>query len=174
MTNRQYLRRVAILCCHCLRNLAFHRAGWKGKRKTFTGQFWTNANSNFLDICVLEWCKLFGDHRSKHYWRKAVSNPDVFFREQLRAAGITEDELTDHIKAMRTYRDRFVAHLDTDEGMQIPDLTVTLKTVSFLYDYILENEGHPEFFSDAIGSASTFYNRFLEEGERAYRHERAT
>ena len=159
---------MAILCCHCLRNLAFYRAGWKGKKAIFGGDFWTNANGNFLDICVLEWCKLFADQRGKHYWRKAISQPDAFFQELLRVVGVTEAELNRHIQEMRTYRDKFVAHLDSDEEMQIPDLTVTLKSVSFLYDYLLENEGEPEFFPDATKPASAFYGRFLEEGKRVY------
>lgn len=167
-TCKQHLRRVAILCCHCLRNLAFYRAGWRGKKAIFEGQFWTNVNGNFLDICVLEWCKLFGDKHGKHYWRKAISKHDTFFRKLLRTSGVTELELNGHIQEMRTYRNKFVAHLDSDEVMHIPDLTLTLKSVSFLYDYLLANEGQPEFFADATKPASAFYKTYLEEGKKAY------
>ncbi|MBI2059330.1 MAG: hypothetical protein HYT87_06105 [Nitrospirae bacterium] len=160
---------MAILCCHCLRNLAFYRAGWRGRTPIFGGQFWRSVNGNFLDVCVLEWCKLFGDERGKHYWRKVISHPDAFFQELLGEIGVAESKLDEHIKEMRTYRDKFVAHLDDEEVMQIPTLTITLKSVSCLYDYLLANEGEPEFFSDAIKYASTFYRRFLVEGEKAYK-----
>ena len=168
MTHKQRLRRAAILCCHCLRNLAFYKAGWHRGAPKFKGQFWTNANGNFLDICVLEWCKLFGDKSGKHYWRKIISEPEAFFQGFLDKAGITESEFNDHIKEMRTYRDKFVAHLDSEEIMQIPTLSITLKSASYLYDYLLANEGEPGTFDDAPKNASTFYNRFLKDGKKTY------
>jgi hypothetical protein len=70
MKQKQYLRRVATLCLYYLRHMAFYRAGWRGGSLVFRSQFWVAVNGNFLDICVLEWCKLFGDKRSKHYWEK--------------------------------------------------------------------------------------------------------
>ncbi|WP_136524546.1 hypothetical protein [Geomonas ferrireducens] len=90
MTRSQHLRRVAILCCHCLRNLAFYKAGWHNGKSKLKGQFGRNVNSNFLDIAVLEWCKLFADTRGKHFWRKAISG-DVSFQNSLLAElGLTE------------------------------------------------------------------------------------
>ncbi len=66
MTRRERLRQVKILCCHFLRNLAFYKAGWRKGELIFKDQFWVNANGNFIDVCVLEWCKLFGDKRGQH------------------------------------------------------------------------------------------------------------
>ena len=40
--------------------------------------FWRQANANFLDMCVLEWCKLFGDPKGEHYWGRIVSDAAVF------------------------------------------------------------------------------------------------
>src|SRR5271165_4315169 len=63
------LRRVLVLCCYFVQNLAFYRAGWDNKIfRRYRSQFWVTANGNFLDHCVLEWCKLFGDERGEHYW----------------------------------------------------------------------------------------------------------
>jgi hypothetical protein len=52
-----------------MRNLAFHRAGMSSvvQAKLLDpyshqhGAFWREAHANFFDICVLDWCKLFGD-----------------------------------------------------------------------------------------------------------------
>jgi hypothetical protein len=41
-------------------------------------QFWVIINGNFLDIAVLEWCKLFGDTRGKHYFGKVISDVPAF------------------------------------------------------------------------------------------------
>jgi hypothetical protein len=64
-------RRVVRLCCSFMRNLAFHRAGMQGEvqfnlfaRTHPQGAFWREAHGNFIDICVLDWCKLFADLNS--------------------------------------------------------------------------------------------------------------
>ena len=82
--------------------------------------------------------------------------------------GVTKAQFGSYIQEMRTYRDKFVAHLDSDEVAHVPDLTMTLESVSFLYDYILGNEGPPNFFPDAIKPATALYKKFLEEGKKAY------
>ncbi|MFL9998747.1 hypothetical protein PQR34_45335, partial [Paraburkholderia sediminicola] len=89
MTRRQRLRRAGILCCHFLRNLAFYKAGWKKGEPIRAGQFWINANGNFLDICVLEWCKLFADKKAKQGWRRVVSDPITFYAGLLESLGLT-------------------------------------------------------------------------------------
>lgn len=168
MTRKQRLRRVAILCCHCLRNLAFYRAGWRKGKPIFQGQFLVNANGNFLNTCVLEWCKLFGDSRALHYWKKVISDPERFFGGLLRELRMEETDLENYVKEMRTYRDKFVAHLDSEEVMYPPKLDVMKKSVTYLYGYLLENEDEEDFFHDAPTNAAAFYRRFLLEGREAY------
>jgi hypothetical protein len=79
-------RRVILLCCGFIRNLAFHRAGLQDKVRDDLlnhhyrpeGEFWIQVHGNFLDACVLDWCKLFADLKGKHHWRRVVDNPDRF------------------------------------------------------------------------------------------------
>lgn len=162
------LRRVALLCCHCLRNLAFYRSGWSVGSPIFKGQFLINANSNFLDISVLEWCKLFGDVKGKYNWRKVISNSEYFYGEMLNRIEVNEIEFNGHMKKMRTYRDKFIAHLDSDPLMHIPELDISLHSVSFLYDYLIANEGEPMLFVDAPKNAASFYTRYFNEGKETY------
>ncbi len=169
MTRRTHLRRVAILCCHCLRNLAFYKAGWRKGDLIIQDDFWVNVNGNFLDMSILEWCKLFADQRGKHYWRKVVSNPIVFYSGMLHELGIPESKFEAFTNEMRTYRDKFVAHLDSEEIMHIPNnLILTQKTVSYLYDYILGNEDEGDFFIDAEKRATNFYQHYLRYGKTVY------
>ncbi len=168
MTRRQLLRRVGILCCHFLRNLAFYKAGWRKGELIFKDQFWVNANGNFLDICVLEWCKLFGDKRGKQHWRKVITNQDSFFDGLLQAVKLTEAEFEAYIQEMRAYRDKFVAHLDAEEVMHPPKLRAARKSVAFLYDYLLSNEEEDACFHDAPPKASQFYENFACQGKRVY------
>ena len=168
MIRRQRLRRVGILCCHCLRNLAFYKAGWRYRELIFTDQFWVNVNSNFFDVCVLEWCKLFGDKRGQHNWRKIITNQTAFFAGLLYAIGQTEAEFDSYIKEMKTYRDRFIAHLDSEEKMSIPKLRVARKSVSYLYCYLVANEEEDNCFCDAPANASCFYKQFYSQGRTVY------
>ena len=168
MTRRQRLRRVAIICCHCLRNLAFYRSGRQGNSLVFKEHFWVNVNNNFLDICVLEWCKVFGDKHGMHYWGKVISDPDIFYSDLLDTLNINDSQFNLYAIEMRTYRDKFVAHLDSDEIMHIPTLTIAEKSISYLYDYLRAHEDDGNFFIDAPIKAATFYADRMKEGKLVY------
>ncbi len=175
MTRKQRLRRVATLCCHCLRNLAFYRAGSRRNIPVFEKQFWVNANGNFLDIFVMEWCKLFADSSGKHSWQNVIRDQEGFFNGVLQELKTTETEFENYITEMRSYRDKFVAHLDSKETMHIPKLEVAQNSVSYLYDYLRTYEDEGNFFVDAPKKASTFYEDYLEEGKLVYdEHARLT
>ena len=79
LTRRQRLRRVGILCCHTLRNLAYYRAWFDAGKPRADENFWVSANGNFADITVLEWCKLFADERGKHHWAKVIKESGIKF-----------------------------------------------------------------------------------------------
>lgn len=168
MTRKKRLRRVGILCCHCLRNIAFYKAGWRDGALKLDDQFWINVNSNFLDIAVLEWCKLFADSQGKHFWRKVISDPVTFWHGFLEKLGLHEAGFQEYVKVMRTYRDKFVAHLDTKDTMNIPKLKVSINSTMYLYDYLLAHEEEDDCLSDGPRSASSFYNRFFDHGTSVY------
>src|SRR5712692_8894779 len=93
MTRRDRLRRDLLLCIQCLRNLAYRRAGWHaGRLRLNDRQFWRTVNGNFLDVCVLEWCKVFGSKRDPHCWRNFVSDPSGFKTDLLRHLSLDEAE----------------------------------------------------------------------------------
>ena len=168
MTRTNRLRRVGILCCHCLRNLAFRNAGWRKGAFLLTEQFWINANGNFLDIAVLEWCKLFADTHGKHFWSKVVTQKQDFNRGLLKTLDATQADFEAYVQEVKTYRDKFIAHLDDDEIMQIPLLGFMRKSVSYLYDYILANEDDGNVFSDAPTNSGNHYSKYFKEGKAAY------
>lgn len=169
MTRKQRLRRVALLCCHFLRNLAYYQAGWHEKALVYDDEFWKTANGNFLDICVLEWCKLFGDVHEKQYWGKVIIDTPQFFEGLLDEIGLSQGELETYVEEMREYRDKFVAHLDSDLVMDIPKLSFAQKSASYLYDYLLANEDEGDFFHGLPDRASSYYAQSLKEGKLVYK-----
>lgn len=152
-----------MLCGSFVRNLAYYRVGWSAEHKhllgTNNGDFWRVVNGNFIDTCVLEWCKLFGDKKGEFYWKRIVSDPVSFKAGLLLHAGLNEDAFNKEINTFREYRDKWVAHLDTERTGFIPALEVAKKAVWFYYAHIVNQE-----------AKSGEQTEFTRELDRAYEH----
>lgn len=168
MIRKKLLRRAGILCWHFLRNLAFYKAGFRNGKLVANDQFFVSANGNFLDICILEWCKLFGDKNEKHYWRKVVADPDRFMSCLLQSLSLTQADFDAYIKTVRDYRDKFVAHLDKENTMRPPKLRIARKSASFLYGYLLDHEQVEDCYDDAPKNVPRRYKHYLRLGRKCY------
>jgi hypothetical protein len=138
-------QRVVLLCCNFMRNLAFHRAGAEIEvkdnllnRNHPQGEFWIQGHGNFLDTCVLDWCKLFADYKSEHHWHRVVDDKARFKKDLYTTPGIRGAEFTKTIKEVKHYRDKFVAHLDEERTMFLPALEVARKAVLFLDEHLAQ------------------------------------
>jgi hypothetical protein len=103
LTRRERLRRVVILCASFARNVAYFRAGQsqtgaKARDPSYASAFWAQVGTNFLDIAVLEWCKLLGDEKDKHFWRNVVTDPAAFEASLLISLEMTESDFADFAK----------------------------------------------------------------------------
>jgi len=168
MNRRDRLRRTGILCLHCLRNLAFFRAAHDSKQQWEGQQFWITAHNNFLDIAVLEWCKVFGDKGAKHDWRKLVTEQELFLANLLEHLRLTEAGFDGYIKEMRTYRDKFIAHLDEENRMNIPNVSPAIKSAQFLYRWMVERENDCDAFWDAHSNAIDYFKNFMAQARSIY------
>ena len=168
MTRIKRLRRVALLCCHFGRNLAYYRAGWFGATLVHDSDFWKTVSGNFLDIAVLEWCKWLGDEKAEHHWRKAVSNPSMFEAGLLSHLGLTIDNLKAYRNEMRTYRDHFVAHLDTKSTMHIPKLESAKASVEYYDSHLVKHELGPADLSGLPANFSDYYLQCSLEATAVY------
>jgi hypothetical protein len=163
------LRRTGILCMHFVRNAAYYRAWNAAPAERRREQFWRTLNGNFIDICILEWCKLFGDLRAQHHWSKSITDPDAFLRGLYNHTGLNEADFEAYRVEVREYRDKFVAHLDELNQMRIPNLQPALDSVRYLYQYLLERENDVDAFQDAPRDADARYQEHLREGRGAHR-----
>jgi hypothetical protein len=176
LTRRERLRRVVILCASFARNVAYFRSGQsqiglEARASSYArSAFWVQVTNNFLDIAVLE-CKLLGDDNDKHFWRNVVDDPTAFEASLLSHLEMTESDFADFTKKMRRYRDKFVAHLDSDAKMDIPRLTAALAANSFYHRHIVTVEAAA---GDLFGLADTSekfaqgYEQCLKEAQQAY------
>ena len=168
MTRRQRIRRAALLCIHCLRNIAFYSTSRRNGIPIYDNEFWAIVNNNSLDIYLLEWCKLFADSRGKHYWRKVITDHVIFLDGMLSTLSMTEEEFEVYIVEVKSYRDKFVAHLDSDEVMHIPYLDVAKRSASYLYDYLRNYEDNGNYINEAQDNVETRFNCWTEIGEAIY------
>ncbi len=164
MTKNERVHRVARLCCYCAVNVAYYRAWWDGKELVTTDDFFVNANTNAVDIAVLDWCILFTERRGKHNWRKVVRETGEFLPELYAQLKIDENCFEEHCLKMKTYRDKFLAHLDEDRIMDIPDLTITLNSVVFLYGILQDEDA--ALLSDLPTELGQYYQERLAHGKR--------
>ena len=114
-------------------------------------RFWVGVHNNFLDIAVLERCKIFADQNGKHFWKKLVADHQEFLDALMDYLRLTEDMFDDYIKSIKKYRDKFVAHLDEENRMNIPNMAAAIKSCQFLYQYF---ERKPASSSNAMACPS--------------------
>jgi hypothetical protein len=174
MTRDERLRRVAILCCACIRNIAYFRAGWNGKQISFprNSNILRTINGNFLDMAVLEWCKLFSS-KEEHGWKKIVTDEAEFEAGFLAAVGVSHLEFTNYYMSMRAYRDKFLAHLDSDRIMNIPFLDPALVSVKFYYEFLLNYEINARNFEYEPVDIQSYYDACHRESKIFYTQQRS-
>lgn len=174
MPRRDRLRRVVILCRNCARNLAYYRTGQKAEYSALFDpthpevNFWRVMNGNCIDICVLEWCKLFADTRGKHYWGEIVTAPGAFKLSLLRHVELSEAEFEQEIEAMKVYRDKFVAHLDSERKMHIPVLDIAKKCVWYYHTHIVSDEVQPGDLAGLPTELDSGYDQSESEASAVY------
>lgn len=163
MTREQRLRRVALLCIHFTRNLAYSRAISELVATKREGDFWITMQGNCLDIAVLEWCKLFGEHNGKHSWSVILHEPDIFKSALIKELKIDEKEWMASRSELRTYRNKFVAHLDSEVTMQIPQMDLPLKMVNYYFNIIMSYEDETNIFKGIPSNLNDYYETSYSE-----------
>jgi len=171
ITKRDRLRRVVLLCAHFARNLAYYRAGHDRLTKT-SPPFWRTVDGNFLDMAVLEWCKLFGDQNGKHFWGRVVADPARFKSDLLGDLGITGAQLTGYIGEMRDYRDKFLAHLDDLAVMDIPPLDQARAAVEFYHRHVALYEAAAGDLANLPTDPASYFKYCYDEATANYARSR--
>jgi hypothetical protein len=171
LTPTERRSRVVRLCYSFMRNLAFHRAGLQGEmqRQLFAPahrQFWREVHGNFIDICVLDWCKLFAESKGKHHWRRVIDDKEHehFKADLYRTLGVTVDQFAEVITEIKDYRDKFVAHLDDERTMRFPTLEVAKRSIVFLHARLgqpMTTEQFEERYEQAFREAQSVYEEAL-------------
>lgn len=165
MKRSMRLRRVVMLCTAFARNLAYHRAmmPYRVRMPVPDYEFWMTLSNNALDMSVLEWCKLLADTKDKHHWSEVVANPKEFEEALLENLALSAEQFADYQKAMRRYRDKFIAHLDNDLIMDVPQMDTAEAALRFYHRWIIEKEAEVGDLRGLPSTAQALTNYYLQE-----------
>jgi hypothetical protein len=133
--------------------------------------FWRQINANFFDLAVLDWCKLFGDPEQKHHWKQLVSDPNEFKVELFAQLGTDAKGFKALIRKICGYRNKFVAHLDYERVMNLPELDAAHVAVAFYHRHLVEREAEPGERAE-LPSADDFMRGYDQCAERRFSSKR--
>ncbi len=164
-------RRTFQLANFCIANIAAYRVNWNSntqqRKPIIDNDFWIRANGTLFDMSVIEWCKLFADHKGKHHWSRTFSNKDEWKSKLLHHMGMTEEEYDFELMKLKEYRDKYATHLDDPKSMNYPLTEIMLRSASFLYDCIKNNAETKIHIIGVYDSAQNYYSRLI----NLYEHE---
>lgn len=144
MPREQRLRRVLICCCAVIRNVAYYRGGWRDGRPVFTSNIERTINSNFMDMAVLEWCKLFGEQRhEQQHWQRVLTDIEqrkLFKHGLLAALKLSSRDWNAQTQGCIRYRSDFIAHLGSEPTMHAPLLDPVWQSAAFYYEFLRNRE----------------------------------
>jgi hypothetical protein len=175
---REKTLRTMQLAISCISNIAAYRANWKDEHGLKTPivqrDFWIRLNGNFLDMAVLEWCKLFADYKGKHHWSQTFTKEDEWRRALFADMSTTRGKFVKELKLVTQYRNKVVAHLDEPTAMNYPYTMFMLQSVSFLHDSLKNDSKTKRFFVGYYDTAESLYARRVEAAIDEVRFSAAT
>ena len=77
----------------------------------------------------------------------------------LEYVGIDEKEFKSLWKKVLKYRNKFVAHLDSDEIMNVPLMENTYKTITFYYTQLRKYAKEEGYLNDLPADVETYYEK---------------
>jgi hypothetical protein len=142
------------------RNAACHRALSKYKDE-LNQVYWKLIWTNFFDIAILEWCKIFGSKREKTHWEKLVDDPVSFYQGLLNALEIDKTDWESYQKDLKKYRDTFIAHHQKDlNRTYYPRLDIALESSFYYYSWLVNNLEQLNIYFDD-NDLKEYYDDFL-------------
>lgn len=115
----------------------------------------------------MEWCKLFGEIKGKHYWEIIIQDQASFKADLYLTAG-GEARLKEYVAEVRTYRDKFVAHLDDELVAHVPYMTDALEFSRLYYKYVVEEVVELGALGGLPADIVDFYKLSLDQAKTEY------
>ena len=95
-------------------------------------------------------------------------NPDASPAALYRKLRTTAGEFEKYEVSVRRYREKFVAHLDSDRVMRIPWLGKAQSSVWFYHAHVLQNEAQPGDLTGLPSRLGSYYRACANEARGIY------
>jgi len=132
-------------------------------KNNFNQNYWILIYNNFLDIAVMEWCKIFGSYKEPTHWKTVVDDHDIFRQNLLKALNIDDAAWKSYWMSMKDYRDIQVAHHQYNPNVtHYPNLNIALESSFYYYNWLiskLRSLGIHSFPDDL----KDYYSRFVDQ-----------
>ena len=127
------VRRTFQLATTCICNIAAYKANWKKDQNNESHlvihrDFWRRANGNFLDIAVLEWCKVFSERTGEHHWSRIFKTKQDWMASLFYHMNMTQKNFNNELVKVVKYRNKYVAHLEPIP-MKYPSMDFLYKSI---------------------------------------------
>jgi hypothetical protein len=150
---------------YVIRYAACHRALSQYKEE-FNQNYWILICNNFLDMAILEWCKVFGSNREKTHWEKLVDDHASFQQGLLKALKIDQSGWEAYRKDIKKYRDKFIAHHQKDPNRtHYPHLDISLDCSFYYYNWLINRLKLCHIFYEP-DDLKIYYDCFLSQALR--------
>ena len=156
------------------RNVAHHRS-FNSFRDDFNQTYWILISNNFLDVAILEWCKVFGSRSDATHWTSNVLDEAAFRAGLFEKLKINKAEWEAYRERVKAYRDKVIAHYDSASATSDhPDFCLALKACFYYYDMLNRQlkqssigTGYPESLEDYYEKSLAQARVFSETAYRA-------
>jgi hypothetical protein len=99
-----------------------------------------------------------------------LSDPATFEQHLLKNLGISKTVLEDYIRGVRTYRDKFVAHLDSDPLAKYPMLDIAIESAKVLLEYLHSEEDKGKYLVGLPSDGNRLYKGTMADARTHYAH----
>jgi hypothetical protein len=165
MSSSENSKSAAYLCCHFVRQFAYYNATLA--QYSSNDKYWLTVSGNFIDVCVMEWCKLFGSKSKTNYYhyRNVLGDPDRFKASMLDMHALDEKSYLELWGSIKKYRDEFVAHLEKSENTPVPNMQVAGQLVDHYYRALTNEFPHLTSVIDLPKHIDQYYVKCLNEAK---------
>lgn len=106
--------------------------------------------------------------------KNTVENHTDFRTGLINRAGIDQFQLNTYTREMRRYRDKFVAHLDSDEVAYPPNLQIGLDSVAYYQAHILDYDQNNSIFQGLPKDIAEYHDQCSREAAGIYQQKMGT
>ncbi len=143
-----------------IRNAAAFRSLWKQKG-ALEQNYWKLVLSNFFDMAILNWCKVFGADGEETHWKKIVHDHTSFRTALQQRAGISKSKWETYWKEMTEFRSTQISHCKQPPNLtNYPVLDIAIETSCYYYEWLVR-ELKSLGYADYDNNLQDYYSRFL-------------